>query len=147
MFDCFALGIRLAAFRARIQAAFKCGNAMIYCSAQHTSQAHQSSCRVGRSRSGVRRRRLSTAGRRRFRRRRRSTAGRPLFLVVVTGTVRHGIALVECTSALDRNSIADVGILRLVRLQHDFGSFGRWEAVAAIFLAMYLWNSLYGKSL
>ncbi len=68
MFDCLALGIRLAAFRARIQAAFKFGNAMIYCSAQHTNQAHQSSSRDGRSRRGVRRRRrrrrLSTAGRR-----------------------------------------------------------------------------------
>jgi hypothetical protein len=62
----------------------------------------------------------------------RSTAGRPLFLVVVTGTVRHGVALAERTSALDRNNIAEVVILRLVRLLHDFGSFGRWEAVALV---------------
>ena len=67
MFDCFALGTRLVAFRACIQAAFKFGNAMIYCSAQHTNQSHQSSCRDGRSRRGVRRRRLSTAGRMRWR--------------------------------------------------------------------------------
>jgi hypothetical protein len=132
MFDCVALGIRLAAFRARIQAAFKFGNVMIYCSAQHTNQAHQSSRRFGHSRSGVRRRRLSTAGRRRLRRRSRSTAGRPLSLFLVVGTVRHGIALVEHTSALDWHNIADVGILRLVRLLHDFGSFGRWEAVALV---------------
>jgi hypothetical protein len=41
MFDCFAQGIRLATFRARIQAAFKFGITMIYCSAQikHTNQA------------------------------------------------------------------------------------------------------------
>jgi hypothetical protein len=113
----------LAAFRARIQAAFKFGIAMFYCSAQHTNHAHQSSwLRDGRSSrfgSRSRSRRLSTAGR---------SYGSPLSLVLFT--VRHDIALVERTSALVWNNIADFGLLRLVRLLHDFGSLGRGETVA-----------------
>ena len=97
MFDCFALGIRLAAFRARIQAAFKFGIAMFYCSAQHTNQAHQSSCSDGRSR------RLSSS----------SAAGCLTILVVFT--LRLCIVMIDRRSALDSNSIADCRFTGLVK--------------------------------
>jgi hypothetical protein len=127
MFDCFALGSILLyfalAFRQLLE--LQC----FYCSKQHTNQAHKSSWpRVGRSRSFSSRsrsrrlsRRLSTADR---------SAGSPLFLVVFT--VRHGIALVERTSAFDRNNSPEFGPLRLVRLLHYFGSFGCGETVAFV---------------
>jgi hypothetical protein len=130
--NCFAVGIRIAAFCIRVQAIFCMALFLMPCIAHKSSLG-----RFGRSRrciwsGGIRCRGLAVG----VGCNARCSAGSLTFLVIFF--VRHNVAFVDISSILDRNNIADFRFLRLIRLL--FARFGIGEVVQTVQLQTFVNN-------